>query len=454
MTFLGIDVGSSSVKAGVFHDGGLVGGLARAAYPTRHEGVRVEVDAEDVLTAAAAAVRLLGGAAGGVDAVGLSVMSPAWVAMDASGRAVTPLVTHQDRRSVETAKALEQRVGKERHLQLAGNRPFPGGISSTTCAWFLANEPAAMASADLVGHLNTFLHRQLTGARVIDPSNASFTGLYLTTQQGGWSDELCGAAGVSKSLLPDVVEADVVAGRVTPEAALRFGLTAGTPVTVGMVDTSAAMLSTGAAPGQLFHMCGSTDVLGLAADRPAPHERLLTRALGVGRRWMSVSTLAAAGSSIDWARGQFFRDLTDADFHRLLADLVHAARPAGGAVRPVPGRGADEHRAEAGRVFRPDAGDDAGGDAARGGRVARRRQRRPAAAAGLRRRPDAPRRRRQRRRRRAWARSCTATGPAGGRSATSSKPASKASPPSRRASGKASPQIFFLRAFVPSRRRN
>jgi glycerol kinase len=40
-----------------------------------------------------------------------------------------------------------------------------------------------MKKADLCGHLNTFLHRQITGARIIDPSNASFTGFYETLTQ-------------------------------------------------------------------------------------------------------------------------------------------------------------------------------------------------------------------------------------------------------------------------------
>jgi xylulokinase len=327
VNLLGIDVGSSSVKAAVLKDGEPRGRIVRAFFETDHRGVRVEVPAERVLKAVAAAVGELGRAAKSVDAIGLSVMSPAWCAMDARGRALTPLVTHQDRRSVALAAEIERRVGKARHLAIAGNRPFPGGISSTTWAWYLQNEPARLAKADLVGQLNTYLHRHLTGARVIDPSNASFTGLYATCDQSGWSDELCDAIGASRTLLPHVLEADVVAGRVTPSAAGRFGLADGTPVMAGLIDTSAAMLLAGARPGQLLDVCGSTDVLALCTDRPRPHERLLTRALGVrgaggGRRWMSVSTIAAAGSSLLWARQQLFPDLTPARFRALVHRLA------------------------------------------------------------------------------------------------------------------------------------
>lgn len=316
MNLLGIDVGSSSVKTAVLRGGKVVGKITRAYFPTRHDGVKVEVDSNVILQAIVASVAALGAGARRADAVALAVMSPAWVAMDAKGKALTPVVTHQDRRSVEVATELEDRVGRERHLRLAGNRPFPGGISSTTWAWYRKHAPEVLRRADLVGHLNTFLHRRLTGSRVADPSNASFMGLYRTIDQGGWSEELCDAAGASPALLPEVREADRVGGTLTRSAAARLGLAQGLPVTVGIVDTSAAMLLTGARPGQLLNVCGSTDVLALCTDHPRPHEKLLTRALGVGRRWMSVSTLAAAASAIYWVKREMFPDWPVAKFQR------------------------------------------------------------------------------------------------------------------------------------------
>jgi xylulokinase len=326
MNFLAIDVGSSSVKARLFRNGAAAGRLARVAYPTEHEGPRVEVQPRRLLAAVAQAVAGMGRA----DLIGLSVMSPAWVAMDQRGDALTPIVTHQDRRSLAEARELEKRVGAARHLRLAGNRPFPGSISSTTCAWFVKHEPGLMRRAELIGHLNTFLIRRLTGERVIDPSNASFTGLYLTCGLAGWSEELCGAAGVSPSQLPRVLESDQIAGRVTPAAAAALGLGAGTPVLAGMVDTSAALLLTDRRAGQMFNVCGSTDVLAVVCGKAHPHPRLLTRGLGIGRKWISAATIAAAGSALQWMHAQFFGELSEGEFHQLTTRLSGA-----GARSPV-----------------------------------------------------------------------------------------------------------------------
>ncbi len=331
-TTLGLDIGSSSVIAGILRGPKVIAESPRAFFRSHCVGARVEVAPDELLQAMQTAIAGLGARARQVDAIALATMAPAWIAMDRQGRALTPIVTHQDRRSVALAIELERRMGKAKHLAICGNRPFPGGISSTTWAWFRANQPARLKRADLVGHLNTFLHRQLTGARVTDPSNASFTGLYDTLGLSGWSEELCANLGVSAALLPEVVEADVVGGTVTAEAAARFGLRAGTPMMTGIMDGSAGMLLAGAQTGQLFNVVGSTDVLALCTHRPRPHERLLTRALGVQGLWLQVSTIAAMASSIYWARDQFFAGMPLKEFQTEFRRLSRAGRAAAGGV--------------------------------------------------------------------------------------------------------------------------
>lgn len=326
MLVLGIDVGSSSVKAGVLRNRKLVGRVARVAFGTDYDGERAEVSADAILRAVARAVADVGALAVKADVIAISAMAASWVAMDKRGRAITRVVTHQDRRSVGEAHQLLRTFGKQRLLRLTGNLPFPGGISSTTWAWFNRHERSLMRrKADLVGHVQTLLHRQLSASRVVDPSHASFMGLYdVLGKRGrrGWSEGVCAAVGATEHQLPQLVESDGVVGLVTRAAGTRFGLTHGTPVLCGCIDTSAAMFLCGAAPGQLLNVSGSTDVLSLCTDRPVPHERLLTRALGTGERWMSVSTIAAAGSALNWAKEQLFADVTDKQFYALVRELA------------------------------------------------------------------------------------------------------------------------------------
>lgn len=317
MNLLAIDVGSSSVKAGLLRNGKVIR-QARCEFPTLRQHQRAEVDSDCVLQAITLAIDVIGKSAADADLIALASMSPSWIAMGKKGNALTPIITHEDRRSLDIAVQIERRIGKLKHLKLTGVRPIPGGISSTTCAWFLKHQPALMRKADLVGHLPTFLHRKLTGERVVDPSHASFMGLFSTLMLRGWNDELCKAIGISESLLPEIKDADQMGGRLLPEAARRLGLREGTPMLAGMIDTGAAMLLAGAKPGTMVNVVGTTDVLALCTDHPKPHEKLLTRALGVGGRWVSVGTIAAAGSSLDWTRKQFFSELSEKEFFSLV----------------------------------------------------------------------------------------------------------------------------------------
>ncbi len=345
MALLGVDVGSSSVKCAILNGSRIVGKTVTEPFQTRLVGNRAEVDAEGILRAIEKGLAVLGkpgGRAGRCEAIALTNMSPSWVAMDGRGNAITPIVTHQDRRSVEIAEQLESRIGKERHLRLVGNRPFPGGISSTTAGWFARHQSDVMKRADLVGHVSTFLHRRLTGERVVDPSNASFMGLFDVVGLSGWVAEMCESVGVRMDQLPRIVEGDRVAGRLTAEAAGRLGLPAGMPMLTGVVDGSAAMLLSGARAGQLMNVCGSTDVLALVTTTPVPHERLLTRSIGMGRKWLSVSTLAAAGSALQWAKEQLFAEMSWDQFSRLLKQTGKS----GSAVAFTPYLGGDRMSVE------------------------------------------------------------------------------------------------------------
>jgi sugar (pentulose or hexulose) kinase len=329
VTTLAIDVGSSSVKAAVLTGTRPVSPLVRHAFPTRYDGVRAEVDPAAILRAVRLAAHdaVTSSVGKPPDVVALSSMSPSWLALDKTGKPLTPVITHQDRRSLEDARRIEAAFGKDEHLAITGNRPVPGGISSTTAAHFARHHKPLLRKAALVGHLQTFLLNHLTGARAADPSNASFMGLYKTTElpqtdpHSGWHDGLVRLAGLRVSQLPNVLPGDTVAGLLTPAGSRLLSLPRGTPVLTGVVDTSAAVILAGALPGMLVNASGSTDVLAVVTEVPEPDERYLTRALGVSQKWLSVATLPAAGSAIVWARQTLFPDLSDKDFFKLVAKL-------------------------------------------------------------------------------------------------------------------------------------
>jgi xylulokinase len=254
-------------------------------------------------------------------------LSPSLVGLDSRHEPLTPIITHQDRRSLAQARWVQKRVGTSGFLAITGNLPVPGGISCTSMLWLKRNRPGVYRRVHTFGHLNTYLACRLTGQRVIDPSNASFTGLYETTTLGGWSAALCRRLGIDASVLPEVRPANAIAGRLSSAAARSLHLPAGMPVLTGITDTSAAMLAAGAVPGQLLHAIGTTSVLAVITDRPHPHPKRLTRAVGVDRKWVAVATIAAGTATFDWLHRTLFAHLSERQFQKLVARLSQRPHP-------------------------------------------------------------------------------------------------------------------------------
>ena len=332
MRVLAVDVGSSTVKASVVVEGRVASRVSSAPVRTDLRPPRVEVHAEPLFRSVVEAIRGLGSALRNVDRIAIDALSPSVVLLDRTSRPITPFITHQDRRSLEEARWLEARFGRRAHLRRAGNRPFPGGIASTTLLWLRRHAPGLLRRAATVGMATTFLTHRLTGARTIDPGNAAFLGLYDHARRasGGpsaWSLELLAPAGLREAQMPLIQDGASVAGRLKPGMARTLGLSSGIEVLTGVIDTSAAFLGVGAAHGRVINVIGTTDVIAMASSRPRPDARLLTRELGAGPFWLNVYSIACGGGSVKWAHRALFPDLAEPAFYSLARRLSRRPAP-------------------------------------------------------------------------------------------------------------------------------
>ncbi len=323
MRVLGLDIGSSSVKAGVWDARrGQILGRVRVAYPSIQEGDRAEVDAAALFGAVRRAGRAaLQGASGRVDAVCFCAFSSGVVVTDSHGAPRTRIITHADRRSADVARDLVRMRSKRWWLERTSNLPYPGGIGSSTLAWLRRHSPAVFCGKYRAGQVSSLIGQMLTGEWITDPSQAVFLGLW-DVRRHAWSAEVCRIVGLEPAALPRVQWADERVGGLSVPLARWWGMASGTPVVGGCVDTSAAVIQTPMAAGQLAHNTGSTDVLAMCLDEPRPAEGILTRPVGTGRnypaKWLAVRTIAASGSALHWARTTLFGEVNDRAWARAL----------------------------------------------------------------------------------------------------------------------------------------
>jgi glycerol kinase len=331
---LGIDEGTSAVKAILFDADLQPIADARREKPLHHPRPGwVEQDPEDVVTAVVEAVaELLSVASGEVVACGLDHQGESVLAWDAdSGRALTPIVTWQDKRSQEVLERLEEQGQGERIRELSG-LPLDPYFSAGKLAWLLEHDSEverALASGTLrMGTVDAFLCDRLGAGFRTDPSTASRTQLGAPE----WNPELLETFGVPREVLPEIVDTAGDLGTIAHPA-----WSADLPLRARCPDQQAALAGAGCVePGRTKATYG-TGVFVLAnvgAERPAGSGGLLpTIAWRVAGEveWALDGGVFTAGALLDWVA----RDLGIAADAPALAALAAEIEDAGG-VRVLP----------------------------------------------------------------------------------------------------------------------
>jgi xylulokinase len=298
--FLGIDIGTSSVKAVLVDE--LDTPVAQASMPlavARPQPLYAEQDAQDWWRASVAAIRLLPVAArAAVRAVGLSGQMHGATLVDRSGKALRPAILWNDGRSAAECVELERREPRSRAI--TGNMMMPG-FTAPKLLWVAHHEPQIFARTARVLLPKDYVRLRLTGEAVSDMSDAAGTG-WLDVGRRDWSDEMLAATGLNRSHMPRLVEGSAPSGRLTPEAAEQLQLP---PVVVagGAGDNAASAVGMGViAPGQAFLSLGTSGVLFVVTDRFRPNPDKAAHAFChcLPGLWHQMSVMLSAASALDW----------------------------------------------------------------------------------------------------------------------------------------------------------
>jgi len=251
-----------------------------------------------------------------INAIGLSVLCPGLVPIDKNGTPLRPSIIHLDRRSIEEAKKAMNKIGSDRFLSISANLPYPGGISLTSILWIKNHEPDIYKKTFIFGHTNTFLLKKFTDEFCIDPTNASFTGLYNTIKETGWDFDIITDLGIDYNKLPPVFACGEIAGKVSNKVAKITGLPSGTPVVTGAGDTACAALGAGVVEeGEILNSTGTVELMVLATRKPIPSKNYLIRTHAIPHRWLIMNIIPTGGEAVEWIRNQFYKDLNKQAFY-------------------------------------------------------------------------------------------------------------------------------------------
>ena len=245
--FLGIDLGTSSVKAVVLDEEGRLRGSGHAEYPVlRPRPEHAEQDPEDWWRATTVAVHQAVGWAGAeieLAGIGLSGQMHGTVLLDGEDQLLAPAIIWADQRSWKQVATITERVGAERLIELTGST-VATGFQAATIRWLQEERASLWWRTRRVLLPKDELRRRLVGDVATDPSDGSGT-LLLDARWRDWSPEVLDALEIEVERLPPVTESIAIAGELRPAAADALGLAAGLPFVVGAGDAPSGLLGAG-----------------------------------------------------------------------------------------------------------------------------------------------------------------------------------------------------------------
>jgi len=296
---VGLDVGTTGVKAIAISPAGAVQAVATRSYPlaTPRPGWS-EQDPEDWWRASEAALAEVSEGRE-VAGIGLSGQMHGLVVLDDAGAVIRPAILWNDQRTAAECAEIEERVGPERLIALTGNRALTG-FTAPKLLWLRRHEPDAYGRIARIMLPKDYVRLRLTGEWAIDASDASGT-LLLDVERRDWSGAVLDALEIPRDWLPPVLESPERAGETRASDTVSRGI----PVAAGAGDQPAAAVGVGVdRPGALSVVLGTSGVVlaalpGYAHD---PEARVHAFCHAVPGTWQAMGVMLSAAGSLEWFR--------------------------------------------------------------------------------------------------------------------------------------------------------
>jgi xylulokinase len=309
MYYIGIDIGTSSVKALLIDDNGQVIKTAGPEYSFyTPKPLWAEANPQDWWDATQVAIKQLTESIepSQIAGIGLTGQMHGMVALDKEGIVLRPCIMWNDQRSHLECSEISSKVGSKKVLSITGN-PILSGFTAPKILWTQKNEPEIFAQIDKVLLPKDFIRYKLTGEFFSDVSDASGTSL-LDVGKRTWSKEMLDALGWPISWMPEVTESTEPTSKISVEAAELTGLLAGTPVVAGGGDCAAQAVGSGIVEeGTVSVTLGTSGVVFAQSDeyRVEQNGNLHSFCHAVPGKWHLMGVMLSAAGSFQWYKNQF-----------------------------------------------------------------------------------------------------------------------------------------------------
>ena len=346
---VGLDIGTTAVKAGIYDSSGRVLAVAGQEYRIAHPAPdRAELDAETYWHATATAVRGALAAAGAdatrVRSLAVSSQGETVVAVDAHGRPLGPAIVWLDNRALAESRELALQFDDATVYDRTGVPSITPTWPACKLLWWRRHEPDLFAGARRFLLVEDFLLHRLTG-RYVTEGGVQSTSLLFDIRSGGWWDAMLDAVGIDAGRLPGIVRPGSVVGGLSTDAAEAIGLPPGLAVVAGGMDQGAGAVGVGnVRAGMVSESTGGALTLQASVDHHGgdPTGQTPVYVHSAPDRYLYCPVCPTGGMALTWFRDEFGADLVDraaangSSAYDLLTELAAGVAPGADGLTMLP----------------------------------------------------------------------------------------------------------------------
>ncbi|MGW8225104.1 MAG: xylulokinase [Anaerolineales bacterium] len=337
---LGLDAGTTSVKAALFDDQGRCLGLGREEYQLHTPSAeQAELDAEIYWQSSIKAIHTAIEQAAvdpvKVRAIGVSSQGETTIALDAQGRQLRPAIVWLDNRSAPQAERLGTQFNPQEVYEMTGVPEIIPTWSACKILWIRENEPRIFEQVHKFLLVKDYLIYRLSGEYVTDGAIACTTMLYDIRHHTWWGDML-GAVGISANQLPAITGPGEASGQLSASTAELLGLKKGTLVINGGMDQAAGAVGAGSiSPEIISETTGAATVIHVTTPYPdmRSQNRIPLCVHNLPGLYLFEPNLPTGGMAFKWFRDVFGESESQTaksdnrDVYDLLTELAASIPP-------------------------------------------------------------------------------------------------------------------------------
>ncbi len=347
--FLGVDAGTTTVKAVVLSEDGYLAGIAYAHYKTiSPQRGFVEEDPKMWWNACQHAIKTVVSSSDvgdKIEAIGITGQLFAATMLDKDLKTINNAIIWLDQRAILEQKWIEEHVPSDIYLKITANLP-DAGFLAPKLMWMQKHVPEQYNKIHKILSCKDYLGFRMTGEIGTDVTEASGSFLFDVPART-WSNQLFSLCGIDRSIMPEVIhESCDVAGYLLPNVAEHLGLRSGIPVISGCGDRHATAVGNSVIePGLVSTTLGASSVVFAVTDSPIidlKDRAAFSICHAQSGMWCLFGGNIGAGESFKWLRDVAFsvekKELAflHMDVYDYMNDLAQSAKPGSGGLFFLP----------------------------------------------------------------------------------------------------------------------